>query len=136
MADADFQHIRVSMVKDAAVLEIRTTDVQGQKLAQELSAELALVTAQEWTRLFLSPPCEGGVRGGGDAQLGPREWLSDPSQRGLQGAAGRAKSPVENSAVDGAGITPLAPLRKGGTGNAVFPMESAQRNRRRTRHLR
>jgi hypothetical protein len=31
---------------------------------------------------FLSPPCEGGARGGGDACLGLREWLSPPLQPG------------------------------------------------------
>jgi anti-sigma B factor antagonist len=53
MPDADFQHIRVSMVKDVAVAEIRTKEVHGQKPAQELGAELALVTAQEWARRLL-----------------------------------------------------------------------------------
>jgi anti-sigma B factor antagonist len=53
MPDADFQHIRVSMVKDVAVVEIRTKDVHDTKLAQELGAELALVTAQEWSRRLL-----------------------------------------------------------------------------------
>jgi anti-anti-sigma factor len=50
MPRADFQHLRLSMVKDVAVVEIRTRDLQGPTLAQELSAELALVTAQEWAR--------------------------------------------------------------------------------------
>ena len=50
MTEADFQHIRLSMVKDVAVVEIRTKDMHGPKLAQELGAELALVTAQEWAR--------------------------------------------------------------------------------------
>ena len=53
MPDADFQHIRVSMVKDVAVAEIRTKEVHGQKPAQELGAELAVVTAQEWARRLL-----------------------------------------------------------------------------------
>jgi anti-sigma B factor antagonist len=53
MPDTDFQHIRVSMVKDVAVAEIRTKEVHGQKPAQELGAELALVTAQEWARRLL-----------------------------------------------------------------------------------
>jgi hypothetical protein len=50
MPDADFQHIRASMVNDVAVIEIGTREVQGMKLAQELGAELALVRAQEWAR--------------------------------------------------------------------------------------
>jgi anti-sigma B factor antagonist len=53
MADADFQHIRMSMVKDVAVVEVRTKEVHGTKPAQELGAELALVTAQEWARRLL-----------------------------------------------------------------------------------
>ncbi len=53
MPDPDFQHIRVSMVKDVAVVEIRTQEVHGITLAQELGAELALVTAQEWARRVL-----------------------------------------------------------------------------------
>ena len=53
MSSPDFQHLRLSMVKDVAVVEIRTRDLQGPMLAQELSAELALVTAQEWARRLL-----------------------------------------------------------------------------------
>ncbi len=55
MPDADFQHIHVSMVKDVAVVEIRTKEVHGTKPAQELGAALALVTAQDWaTRLLVN----------------------------------------------------------------------------------
>ena len=53
MPDADFQHIRVNMVKDVAVVEVRTKEVHGTKPAQELGAELALATAQEWARRLL-----------------------------------------------------------------------------------
>jgi anti-sigma B factor antagonist len=53
MTDADFQHIRVSMVKDVAVVEIRTREIHGTKPAQELGDELALVTAQEWAGRLL-----------------------------------------------------------------------------------
>jgi anti-sigma B factor antagonist len=53
MSSPDFQHLRLSMVKDVAVVEIRTRDLQGPMLAQELSTELALVTAQEWARRLL-----------------------------------------------------------------------------------
>jgi anti-anti-sigma factor len=53
MSSPNFQHLRLSMVKDVAVVEIRTRDLQGPMLAQELSAELALVTAQEWARRLL-----------------------------------------------------------------------------------
>jgi anti-sigma B factor antagonist len=53
MSSPDFQHLRLSMVKDVAVVEIRTRNLQGPTLAQELSAELGLVTSQEWARRLL-----------------------------------------------------------------------------------
>ena len=53
MSSPDFQHLRLSMVKDVAVVEIRTRDLQGPMLAQELGTELALVAAQEWARRLL-----------------------------------------------------------------------------------
>ena len=53
MSSPDFQHLRLSMVKDVAVVEIRTRDLQGPMLAQELGTELALVAAQEWAGRLL-----------------------------------------------------------------------------------
>ena len=53
MADADFQHLRLNMVKDVAVVEIRTKEIHGPQLAQELGHELATVTAQDWARRLL-----------------------------------------------------------------------------------
>ena len=53
MADAEFQHLRLSMAKEAAVVEIRTQDIHGLQLAQELGHELAVVTAQDWARRVL-----------------------------------------------------------------------------------
>ena len=53
MADADFQHLRLSMVKDVAVVEIRTREIHGPQLAQELGHELAVVTAQDWAQRVL-----------------------------------------------------------------------------------
>jgi anti-sigma B factor antagonist len=53
MSTHDFQHLRLSMVNDVAVVEIRTRDLQGPMLAQELGTELALVTAQDWARRLL-----------------------------------------------------------------------------------
>jgi anti-sigma B factor antagonist len=50
MAHADFQHLRLSMVNDVAVIEIHTKDINGPLLAQELSHELAMVTAQDWAK--------------------------------------------------------------------------------------
>jgi anti-anti-sigma factor len=53
MTDAEFQHLRLSMVKDVAVVEIRTREIHGPQLAQELGHELATVTAQDWARRVL-----------------------------------------------------------------------------------
>jgi anti-anti-sigma factor len=53
MSEADFQHLRLSMVKDVAVIEIRTRDIQGPQLAQELGHELAAVLAQDWAKRIL-----------------------------------------------------------------------------------
>lgn len=53
MADAEFQHLRLNMVKDVAVVEVVTRDIQGPQLAQELGAELAIVAAQDWARRIL-----------------------------------------------------------------------------------
>jgi anti-anti-sigma factor len=50
MTDADFQHLRLSMVKDVAVVEICSRELQGVQLAQELGHELTLVMAQDWAR--------------------------------------------------------------------------------------
>ena len=53
MSSPNFQHLQLSMVNDVAVVEIRTRDLQGPTLAQELGTELALVAAQEWARRLL-----------------------------------------------------------------------------------
>jgi anti-anti-sigma factor len=53
MTAADFQHLRLSMVKDVAVVEIRTKDLHGPQLAQEMGRELAVVTAQDWAKRVL-----------------------------------------------------------------------------------
>jgi anti-sigma B factor antagonist len=53
MSSPDFQHLRLSMVKDVAVVEIRTRDLQGPMLAHELGTELDLVVAQKWARRLL-----------------------------------------------------------------------------------
>jgi anti-anti-sigma regulatory factor len=53
MADAEFQHLRLSMAKEAAVVEIRTQDIHCPQLAQELGHEPAVVTAQDWARRVL-----------------------------------------------------------------------------------
>ena len=50
MPDPEFHHLKLSMVKDVAVAELRTKDLQGVKIAQELGEELALVTAQDWAK--------------------------------------------------------------------------------------
>jgi anti-sigma B factor antagonist len=53
MSSPDFQHIRLSMVKDIAVVEIMTKDLQGPKLAKELGAELSQVIRQDWANRLL-----------------------------------------------------------------------------------
>ena len=50
MSSPDFQHLRLSMVKDVAVVEIPHQGPAGPDTGAELSAELALVAAQEWRR--------------------------------------------------------------------------------------
>ena len=53
MPDAEFQHLRLSMVQDVALVEIVTKDLQGPQLAVELGRELAMVTAQDWAKKLL-----------------------------------------------------------------------------------
>lgn len=53
MPDAEFQHLRLSMVENVALVEIVTRDLQGPQLAVELGRELALVSAQDWARRIL-----------------------------------------------------------------------------------
>jgi anti-anti-sigma factor len=53
MTDADFQHLRLSMVKDVAMVEIRTREIHGPQMALELGHELAVVTGQDWAKRVL-----------------------------------------------------------------------------------
>ena len=53
MPEPEFQYIRVTMVKDVAVVEVLAKDVQGPKAAQDLGAELGLVAAQDWAKRLL-----------------------------------------------------------------------------------
>lgn len=53
MSRPEFTHIRLTTVGDVVLIELITRDVQGPKLAQELGAELAQVTAQDWARRLL-----------------------------------------------------------------------------------
>ena len=53
MPTPDFHHLRLSMVGDVAVVEIRTRDLTGPKAGQELGSELALVLAQDSARRIL-----------------------------------------------------------------------------------
>ena len=48
--DASFQHLRLSMVGDVALIEICTKDFQGPRAGKELGYELATVLAQDWAR--------------------------------------------------------------------------------------
>jgi anti-sigma B factor antagonist len=52
---SDFQHLRLSRVKDIVVVEIVSKDLQGPTAARELGAELLLVTTQGLaTRIVLN----------------------------------------------------------------------------------
>ena len=53
MATPDFQHIRLNMVGDVALVEILTRNLQGPKVGRELGTELALVLAQDGVRRIL-----------------------------------------------------------------------------------
>jgi anti-sigma B factor antagonist len=53
MPDPEFQYIRVTMVKEVAVVEVLVKDIQGPKAAQDLGAELGLVAAQQWAQRLL-----------------------------------------------------------------------------------
>ncbi len=53
MPTPNFQHLRLSMVGDVALVEIRTKDLQGPKAGKELGSELAMVLAQDWARRIL-----------------------------------------------------------------------------------
>jgi anti-anti-sigma factor len=53
MSSPEFQHLRLSMIKDVAVVEIRTRDLVGPMPARELGTELAVVAAQEWAGRLL-----------------------------------------------------------------------------------
>jgi anti-anti-sigma factor len=46
----DFQHLRLSRVKDIVIVEIVSNDLQGPAPARELGAELSLVSAQDWAK--------------------------------------------------------------------------------------
>ena len=49
----DFQHLRLSMVEDVALVEVMTKDLMGPEHAQELGAELGKVAGQEWAKRML-----------------------------------------------------------------------------------
>jgi anti-sigma B factor antagonist len=53
MATPDFQHLRLNMVGDVALVEILTRNLQGPKAGLELGSELALVLAQDGARRIL-----------------------------------------------------------------------------------
>ena len=53
MATPDFQHVRLNMVGDVALVEILTRNLQGPKAGHELGTELALVLAQDGARRIL-----------------------------------------------------------------------------------
>jgi anti-anti-sigma regulatory factor len=53
MPTPEFHHLRLSMLGDVALVEIRTKDLTGPKVGQEFGTELALVLAQDWARRIL-----------------------------------------------------------------------------------
>jgi anti-sigma B factor antagonist len=52
-SEPEFQHIRMSRVKDVVVVEIISKDLQGPEAARALGAELSLVSAQDWAKQVL-----------------------------------------------------------------------------------
>src|SRR6185312_6490323 len=53
MSTPEFEHLRLSMVGDVALVEILSRDLQGPKAGQEFGTELALVLAQDAARRIL-----------------------------------------------------------------------------------
>jgi anti-anti-sigma regulatory factor len=53
MATRDFQHLRLNMVGDVALIEVLTRNLQGPKAGLELGSELARVLAQDGARRIL-----------------------------------------------------------------------------------
>ena len=53
MVTPDFQHLRLTMVGDVALIEILTRNLQGPRAGHELGSELALVLAQDEARRIL-----------------------------------------------------------------------------------
>jgi len=49
----DFQHLRLTRVKDVVLVEIISKDLQGPEAARALGAELSLVSVQEWAKRLL-----------------------------------------------------------------------------------
>jgi anti-sigma B factor antagonist len=50
VADPNFQHIDVTMVKDVAVVEVLTKEMHSPQLAAEFGDEVAKVSAQDWAK--------------------------------------------------------------------------------------
>ncbi len=49
----EFQHLKLSRVKDVVIVEITSKDLQGAAAARELGAELSLVSGQDWAKQLL-----------------------------------------------------------------------------------
>jgi anti-sigma B factor antagonist len=49
-SSSDFQHLRLSRLKDIVLVEIVSKDLRGPAAAAELGKELSLVTAQDWAK--------------------------------------------------------------------------------------
>jgi anti-anti-sigma factor len=50
MPTADFQHIRMNMVGDVAVVEVMSKELRFPPQCQELASELYLVAGQDWAK--------------------------------------------------------------------------------------
>lgn len=53
MEPPDFQHLRLTMVGDVALVEILTRNLLGPKVGKELGSDLALVLARDGARRIL-----------------------------------------------------------------------------------
>lgn len=53
MTTPDFQHLRLTMVGDVALVEVMTRNLQGPKVGMELGSELARVLAEDGARRIL-----------------------------------------------------------------------------------
>lgn len=53
MPPPEFQHVRLTMVGDVALVEVLTRNLQGQEVARQFGSELSLVLDQDGARRIL-----------------------------------------------------------------------------------